>query len=182
VAVHFHIGSGEVSSQMTPMRMAVHGRAWTYAFRSVELFLGNGIQLTDLVTCGMLPRFPDLKVVSVESGVGWVPFVLRAADYSFMEARPGHDGDWDGVLPSELFERQVFTTYWFEHMTPDLLTQVPADRILFETDYPHPTALHGDIPAMVEEKFATVSAEDKQKIVWDNAAALYGVQPPDAER
>ena len=178
VAVHFHIGSGEVSSAMTADRMAVHGRAWTYAFRSVELFLGNGIQLTDLVTCGVLPRFPDLKFVSVESGVGWVPFVLRAADYSFMEARPQHDGEWTGTLPSELFARQVFTTYWFEHMTPQLLEQVPVDRILFETDYPHPTALHGDMPKLVDEKFASVSADARRKITWDNAAALYNVAPP----
>jgi predicted TIM-barrel fold metal-dependent hydrolase len=179
VAVHFHIGSGEVSSQMTPKRMAIHGRATTYSFRSVELFLGNGIQLADLMTAGVLERFPDLRFVSVESGVGWVPFVLQAADYSFMEARPGHEGTWDGVLPSERFRRQVYTTYWFETLTPALLEQVPADRILFETDYPHPTCLHGDIPKQIDEKFAMVTDDVRRRIVWDNAAELYGIAPPD---
>ena len=82
------------------------------------------------------------------------------------------------MLPSELFRRQVFTTYWFEAMTPELLEQVPADRILFETDYPHPTALYGDIPAMVDDKFSKVSADDRRKITWDNAATLYGVEAP----
>ena len=30
-------------------------------------------------------RFPELQFVSVESGIGWVPFVLEAADYSLAQ-------------------------------------------------------------------------------------------------
>ena len=34
---------------------------------------------------GMLDRFPTLKMVSVESGVGWIPFILEALDYEMSE-------------------------------------------------------------------------------------------------
>ena len=53
---------------------------------STDLFLKNGLQVADLITSGVLVRFPELKFVSVESGIGWIPFVLEAADHSYLEA------------------------------------------------------------------------------------------------
>ena len=38
---------------------------------------------SDLLFSGILPRYPELKVISVESGMGFVPFVLEACDYTF---------------------------------------------------------------------------------------------------
>ena len=35
-----------------------------------------------------LERFPKLKFVSVESGVGWMPFLLETLDYELEEAAP----------------------------------------------------------------------------------------------
>ena len=78
--IHFHIGSGEMTSSFGPERIARYGTAATYAYTSVEMFLKNGLQCADLITSGVLPRFPDLDFVSVESGIGWIPFVLEAAD------------------------------------------------------------------------------------------------------
>jgi len=36
----------------------------------------------------MFDRFPALKMVSVESGIGWVPFMLEAMDYELVENAP----------------------------------------------------------------------------------------------
>ena len=107
--IHFHIGSGEMTSSFGPERIARYGTAATYAYTSVEMFLKNGLQCADLITSGVLPRFPDLKFVSVESGIGWIPFVLEAADHSYLEGRPGRKSEWE-LLPSEYFARQVYST------------------------------------------------------------------------
>jgi hypothetical protein len=32
---------------------------------------------------GVLNRYPTIKFVSVESGIGWIPFMLEAMDYQF---------------------------------------------------------------------------------------------------
>jgi predicted TIM-barrel fold metal-dependent hydrolase len=176
LAIHFHIGSGDVGSVFTPARIAAHGSAATYALSSVDLFLKNGVQVADLLTSGVLPRFPDLRFVSVESGIGWVPFVLEAVDHSYREARPGRTSEWD-LLPSEYFARQVYACYWFETVaTTHLLDKLPVDRILFETDFPHPTCLYGNIAERIAASLDHVAADVREKILWKNAVSLYGIQ------
>ena len=51
------------------------------------LFIGNARVVTNLILSGMFDRHPDLKMVSVESGVGWVPFILETLDYEMAERR-----------------------------------------------------------------------------------------------
>ena len=164
--IHFHIGSGEMTSSFGPERIAAHGTAATYAYTSVELFLKNGLQCADLITSGVLPRFPDLKFVSVESGIGWIPFVLEAADHSYLEGRPGRKSEWE-LLPSEYFARQVYATYWFEQVAPTkLLGEIPVDHILFETDFPHPTCLYGNVHEKIETSLAGATDEQRRRILW----------------
>ena len=147
--IHFHIGSGDTATSCTPERIAAHGTASTYAYTSVEMFLKNGMQVADLLTSGVLPRFPDLKFVSVESGIGWIPFVLEAVDHSYLEARTGHTSQWE-KMPSEYFD-QVYSCYWFETAaTTTMLEALPVERILFETDFPHPTCLYGNVRERID--------------------------------
>jgi predicted TIM-barrel fold metal-dependent hydrolase len=128
----------------------------------------------------VLPRFPDLRVVSVESGIGWMPFTFEALDYQFLEgggfkARPEFT-----KLPSEYFADQVYATFWFEEAAPkDVLgTRIPIDNVLFETDFPHPTCLYLDVDAKIESSLGHLSEADRRKVLWDNAARLYRVQAP----
>jgi predicted TIM-barrel fold metal-dependent hydrolase len=178
--VHFHIGNaGELPEIMTPARIAAHGHAATQTFAAVELFMKNGVQCIDLVSCGLLERFPALKFVSVESGMGWLPFALEAADYSYLGASRAGRQRSDALLPSELFRRQVYVTYWFEQIAPThLLDVIPVDNILFETDFPHTTCLYGNIPETIERGLGHVDPEVREKILWRNAAALYGIATP----
>jgi predicted TIM-barrel fold metal-dependent hydrolase len=176
--VHFHIGSGDFATSFTAERVAVAGSAAAYAFTSVEMFMGNGIQVADLLLSGVLPRFPDLRCVSVESGIGWIPFVLEATDYSYLEGCPGRQGHWE-LLPSEYFRRQVYTCYWFEQYAPQhMLDAIPVDRILFETDFPHPTCLYGNVAERIDAGLRDQPEDVRRKILWDNAADLYRIEGP----
>lgn len=181
VPVHFHIGNaGELPEIMTPERLAAHGHAATQTFAAVDLFMKNGVQCIDLVTSGVLQRFPGLRFVSVESGMGWLPFALEAADYSYLGAsRSGRQRVGDELLPSELFRRQVYITYWFEQIAPThLLDVIPVDNVLFETDFPHTTCLYGNIAETIERGLGDLDAAIRDKILWGNAAALYGIDVP----
>jgi predicted TIM-barrel fold metal-dependent hydrolase len=182
--VHFHIGNaGDLPSLLTPERYEEHGSAATQAYGAVDLFMKNGVQCADLITCGMLPRWPDLKFVSVESGMGWLPFVLEAADYSWLGAfRPGRQRTAGDVLPSDLFREHVFVTYWFERLAPrHFLDLIPVDNVLFETDFPHTTCLFGDIDQTIEENLGHVPEEVRRKILWENAAKLYRIESPPSD-
>jgi hypothetical protein len=82
-------------------------------------------------------------------------------------------------MPSEYFARQVYACYWFETAaTRDMLDVLPVDRILFETDFPHPTCLYGNVRERIEASLGSVSESVRRKILWDNAADLYGIGAP----
>ncbi len=177
--IHFHIGGGEGESTEMTDRIAVQGHPGATAHAAVNLFMKNGIQCADLILSGVLPRFSELKFVSVESGIGWLPFMLETADYSYLGAfRPGRTRT-DELLPSELFARQVYCTYWFERVAPlHLLEELPVDNILFETDFPHTACLYGNIRETIDLGLAKASDEVRNKILWGNAARLYHIEGP----
>ena len=145
----------------------------------------NGVQCSDLITSGVLNRYPELKFVSVESGIGWLPFMLEATDYSWLGAfRPGRERTSEDVLPSELFRQSVFVTYWFESVAPKhFMDVIPIDNVLFETDFPHTTCLFGNIQETIESGLGHVDSTVRRKILWENAARLYHIaDPPESWR
>lgn len=174
--VSFHIGSGDFEVGFAPERIKAHGIGATYVATSVSLFLQNGQQLVDLLTCGLLPRFPELRFVSVESGIGFLPFILEAADYAYGESsmrteRPGEP------LPSELFHRQVYGCYFFEEDSPArVIDAIGSSNLLFETDYPHPICLFGNVREKIEAGLAGQPDDVRRAMLWENAASLYRVE------
>jgi len=180
--VSFHIGSGNMEAGLGRKQVEAYGRMATFAAGSVNLFMGNGFQMMDLLISGVLARFPEIKFVSVESGIGWIPFALEALDYQFVGNRVFDERPDLDRLPSEYFASNVYACYWFEQVAPRrLIDKVGVDRILFETDFPHPTSLYGD---EVQERIDTGrgdSDEDtRRKILWGNAQQLYKVDEPTA--
>ncbi|HMD45802.1 MAG TPA: amidohydrolase family protein, partial [Acidimicrobiales bacterium] len=165
--IHFHIGGGEGESTEMADRMPVQGHPGATAHAAVNLFMKNGIQCADLILSGVLARHPDLDFVSVESGAGWVPFMLETADYSYLGAFSPGRARTDELLPSELFFRQVYVTYWFEEVAPRrLLDELPVDNVLFETDFPHTACLYGNITETIDRGLGGVSDEVRHKLLW----------------
>jgi len=118
--------------------------------------------------------------VSVESGIGWLPFALEAIDYQFIEGggrrtRPEFDR-----LPSEYFEGRVSITFWFERYAVQELVgkSIPASSVMFETDFPHPTCLYGNVHEQIEASMQGVPDDVRRQLLWDNAVTLYGLDVP----
>ena len=178
--VSFHIGSGNMKGGLNREKMKTYGSMATFAELSVNMFLNNGSQLCDLLMSGVLARFPEIKFVSVESGIGWVPFVLEAMDYQFKGNRVREERPDLKLLPSEYFARNVYACYWFEQTAPrHLIEAVGVDNILFETDFPHPTSLYGDdVHSCIRTGLESCSDEIRKKILWDNARKLYNIEEP----
>src|SRR5262245_1722471 len=176
--VHFHIGASQTAlayfgttfwpSQDHYVKPAIGG---------ASLFQNNSRVLLNSAYSGMFDRHPTLQMVSVESGIGWVPFMLEAMDYELEENAPA----WAKKLqkkPSEYFQSNWYATFWFETGRGDLqhlVDQVGEDNVMFETDFPHPTSLHPDPVGMVSEKISTLRPETQRKVMGGNAAALYRV-------
>ena len=174
--VHFHIGASVTS-------MTFYGKySWPshtpdtkLALGGTLLFIGNARVVANVIASGMFDRHPGLKMVSVESGCGWVPFILEALDYEMTENAPGDLAKLK-KLPSEYFRSNLYATYWFEssrNRLPSLVEAIGEDAIMFETDFPHPTCLYPDPLTSVQEKMAGLPAETRTKILGENARKLY---------
>ncbi len=113
--VHFHIGASLTTmSYFGTYPWESHDDDTKLAIGGTLLFIGNARVVVNIICSGMLDRFPDLKIVSVESGAGWIPFILEALDYEMDENAPSAKANL-ALLPSEYFKRQIYATTWFEH-------------------------------------------------------------------
>jgi predicted TIM-barrel fold metal-dependent hydrolase len=181
--ISFHIGSGDFQSGFSPGRIKAHGVGATRVTTSVQLFLDNGTQITDLLLSGVLARFPTLQFVSVESGIGFIPFILDAADYAFEDGQVWRERPYFEMKPSDYFRRQVYGCWFFEERTvPGVIDAVGPDRLLFETDYPHPICLYGNVQEKIEAGLAGQPSDVRRQILWGNAADLYRVAEPAGAR
>ncbi len=181
--ISFHIGSGNMELGLLENRIRAYGKMAAFTELSVDIFLKNAMQLNDLIMSGVLARYPDIKFISVESGIGWIPFALEALDYQFSGNDVADEHPEFELLPSEYFARNVYACYWFEQLAPRrLIDKVGADNILFETDFPHPTSLYGDeVHSRIKGGLSDCEAAVRRKILWENGQKLYKVEEPTAQ-
>jgi uncharacterized protein len=172
--VHFHIGAS-----LTTMNFFgaypwdSHDDDTKLAIGGALLFIGNARVVVNMICSGMFDRYPDLKVVSVESGTGWIPFILEALDYEMDENAPDAKARMS-MLPSEYFKKNIYATTWFEYRNlAALIDSVGEDNIMFETDFPHPTCLYPDPLKTAAHNLQDLSVEVQRKILGENAAKLY---------
>ena len=180
--ISLHIGSGDFQDQlMNPARFAAHGVRASTVSGSMSILLANAIQLMDVVMSGILPRNPRLRIACVESGIGWLPFVKEALDHGFNYTNvPGEKPEFT-KKPSEYLREQVWACTFFEEFpSNNFLEEIGSDRVLFETDYPHPICLYGsEVRQKIDAAFGKLAPQVRQKILFSNAAELYGVGAPD---
>src|SRR5262249_6779782 len=110
-----------------------------HAQQSALGFAGNLEGIAEIIMGRICHRFPRLKFVSVESGFGYVPYLLETLDWQFNNTQAPQRYP-DMMLPSEYFRRQVYATFWFERGVGRLIDLYP-DNVMFESDFPHPTSL-----------------------------------------
>ena len=177
--VNFHIGASQTSSSwFGSMPWPSFDPERKLALGSLMVMISNFRTLGNLLLSGVFERHPKLNVVSVESGIGWIPFLLEGLDYEVSETAP-HIGEILSMKPSEYFKRQVYVCYWFEQASMrGVLDQIGADRVLFETDFPHPTCLYPDSLERAVEPLADLDAATRKGILGGNAARVYDIPMP----
>ncbi len=130
--------------------------------------------LADLVFGGVLHRWPELRVVSVEAYVGWLPFVAEYMDH----ASRVH-GYWNDLglpePPSAYLRRQVLATFIEDPVGLRERHVIGVDNLMWSSDYPHGESTFPDSRGFVARQFADVPADETRKIVYENARRLYGL-------
>ncbi len=131
--------------------------------------MGNFVSI---MHTGLPARFPDLRIVYTEAGIGWVPYMTWRMDKYHREFR--RQVPFLERPPSEYISRQM----WFatqpieEPENPDFMVETihhcGDDRVVFASDWPHHDFDH---PKGVMN--LSMSAELKRKIMGENALAAF---------
>ncbi len=174
--VNFHIGaSDESAAWFASMPWPSLLQNQKLALGSAMLFINNAGVLSNLLYSGVLERFPKLKFTSVESGAGWIPFLLEALDYQLEQEVP-EVSEVLSMKPSDYFRRQIYVCFWFERAgLPAAIQALGADNLMYETDFPHPTCLYPAPLSYPLEGLAGIDHDVLRKLTSTNAAKLYSI-------
>jgi len=128
-----------------------------------------------LITSAVPQRYPKLRFVIVEGGIGWIAAQLRFMDHWWEDHRRWMQPKLEEP-PSFYFKRQFWAT--FEDDRAGILTRhlLGVDRLMWGSDYPH---TEGTFPFSIErigQDFEDVPEDETRLMVRDNAAALYRIE------
>ena len=125
-------------------------------------------------------RFPGLKIVLAESGIGWVAALLDRLDH----VARYHEcyGDWRGtdLTPSEVLLRN----FWFCTLdNPSSFCQaerIGIGNILCEVDYPHADTSWPDTQETLRQHLGALARSEIDAITWANASELFHFEVPES--
>jgi predicted TIM-barrel fold metal-dependent hydrolase len=167
--VTFHVSTGR-----DPRAVGGNGGAITnYVCHSMETTIEPLVQL---VTSGVFERHPRLRAGMVESGIGFVPWLLETMDYAYKAhhffVRPVIPD-----LPSGYFRRHCFATFQEDHVglraaeREDLV-----GNLMWANDYPHHEGSWPHSAASIERQMNELSEESRAAILGLNAARVFGLE------
>lgn len=131
---------------------------------------------SQLIHCGVLERYPDLRIVLVESNIGWIPTFLEQADDMFRRYRFFTQALHEMKrMPSDIFARNFWATFMLDTVGIELRHRMNLDHIMFSTDYPHSGCDWPMSRGLIEKDFRGVPKAQVKKMIYENAAALYGI-------
>ena len=151
------------------------GGAFISLSEAIRFPFENMMAMGHFIYAGILDRYPDLKLLILESTSGWVPFWLNRME-KYCEGRQSvfFDEQPLGLTPLEYFRRQCAVASDADEPTIEYVVDfIGDDNIVFNTDYPHPDA-PGTAEPLRNMMAQPLTDDTKRKILWDNSAKVYG--------
>jgi predicted TIM-barrel fold metal-dependent hydrolase len=138
------------------------------------LFFANAIvSAADWLYAKIPVRFPDLKLVLAEGGIGWLPgFIDRLEHTARYQDFTDH---WNGVdkpLVDLFLDSFRFCT--IEDPTSfAVLDRIGVDRVMVEMDYPHVDSTWPDVQPVLAHQLAGLPDDVVRRVTWENASELF---------
>jgi predicted TIM-barrel fold metal-dependent hydrolase len=147
-----------------------HKTGWYY---NVLAGVGSQMAFTTFFQYGVFDRFPNFKLVVLESGAGWVGFWIDRMD-AFYKVPVGASCKLK-ELPSAYLRKQC----WIsadpdERALTKLVDYIGADRLMWATDFPHPDH-GGHYVSELKEMLAPLPLPVQKQIAGENVKRLYKI-------
>jgi len=165
-----------VSTGRDPRAVSGNGGAIiNYVSHSMETTIEPLVQI---ISSGVLERHPGIQVGTVESGIGWLPWMLETMDHAFrahhMWVRPVLPR-----LPSDYYRSNCFSTFQIDPAGLDLIEERGlVDNVMWANDYPHHEGTWPHSAAAIERTMGGLHEDTREKILGLNAARVFGIKVP----
>ncbi len=131
--------------------------------------------LAALTFGNLFGRYPNIRVVSVENGSLWAPYLMQSMDKMGGMAR---NGPWIGgrieEKPSQIFRRHVFIApHHHGDDISELIRVLGHSQVLFGSDFPHAEGM--STPLEFTRHLDHLSADQVRDIMRENARGLVGL-------
>jgi predicted TIM-barrel fold metal-dependent hydrolase len=177
IPISMHFGSGtfvpgfEFSVNDGNTSQKTEGVPWMVA---ITLFSTNLMWTTvDLLFSGSraLQRHPQLQFSLAEGGIGWIPYILERADYTWERHRWYQNVDMN-TKPSELFRQHFWGCFIDDEHGLNNRDIIGIDRIMLEVDYPHSDSNWPNSRKRAAEVLSAVPDNEVEMIVETNARRM----------
>jgi predicted TIM-barrel fold metal-dependent hydrolase len=147
------------------------------SMHAISFVLSNLVHLTNWVINGLPVRFPRLKVMWIESGLAWLPFLMQRLDHEYLMRVS--EAPLLKRLPSEYISEMFYTMQPMEATNLKLLegtfAAIRADtQLLYASDWPH---WDFDVPAKVFD-LPFLDERARRNILGLNAARVFNLPVP----
>ena len=130
------------------------------------------VDMAEIIQSGVHDRFPDLIWVAVETGCGWIPYLLEQLDDRWWRNR-----SWLPVKlkhqPSFYFRRNWRAAFMIDRYAVMNRHVIGVENMLWSTDYPHHGCDWPETRRVVDDIFRDVPAAERRRMCAQNAAELY---------
>ncbi|WP_283137159.1 amidohydrolase family protein [Rhizohabitans arisaemae] len=166
----FHAAYNWTEPSMTQLNkfISVHSLGFTTC---------NMIHMTNWIINGLPERFPGLKVLWIESGLAWIPFLMQRLDNEYMMRTS--EAPLLKKLPSDYMRDMYFSSQPMERHKNGRALEVTFEmidapnRLMYSSDYPH---WDYDVPAVIHD-LPFLDDKAKRQILGGNACEAFGLDP-----
>jgi len=162
IAIHGAPASGLGFDFFTKL---IQARALTHPFAQI-------IHLTNIIFEGVPEKYPGLRLLSLEAGASWVPFLMDRLDLEW-DKRGSRQAPLLKKRPSEYLKggRIFFNCDVKEHIMPTVVNMLGEDHLFYASDYPHERDQEETIGHLRSRE--DLSERAREKILYQNAKKFY---------
>jgi predicted TIM-barrel fold metal-dependent hydrolase len=172
IALHFHAMAGLRSAASTKTWSGYSPRQAHAAMTSTGALAPTQI-IPQLIFSGVTERFPNLKCVFAEAGLGGLSYLLATCDHEWESRHLWTEGL--KTRPSEVLKRQMYMNFWFEAEGIKVRHEIGIDNIMWEADFPHVAAYYPNSWDAIERVLDGVPPDERRKLLYENAIRVYRI-------
>jgi predicted TIM-barrel fold metal-dependent hydrolase len=165
MVINCHIGTGARAMHPSPESPI---DAWITA---MPISIANSA--ADWTFATFWKRYPDLRMALSEGGIGWIPYFLERADFTYDHHHEWTFSDFGKERPSDVFKRHIICCFIDDQFGVKNLDYMNEDMVCYECDYPHSDTVWPNVPEYLWASVNAMESATIDKITHGNVMREY---------